>query len=214
MDKAQADAIAEVKALREKISQADSDTLDLILRQARTQNVWTDKPVPEQTLRDAYDLAAMGATSMNCQPMRVIYVQSSEGKDRLLPHVMGGNQEKTRQAPVTAIVANDFKFYDRMAKVFPINPNAASMFEGNEKLTEDTAFRNGTLQAAYLMIALRAYGLDCGPMSGFDQAGVDAEFFAGTNVKSNFLINIGYADADGTFPRLPRLDFDAVSSIV
>jgi 3-hydroxypropanoate dehydrogenase len=149
----------------------------------------------------------MGPTSANCSPMRVVFVRSPEGKERLRPALAPGNLEKTMAAPVTAIVATDFEFYEHLPKLFP-HADARSWFLGNEPLIQATANRNGTLQGAYLILALRAVGLDTGPMSGFDNAKVDAEFFAGTPVKSNFLINIGYGDPSKLFPRSPRFAFD------
>ncbi|MEM5473602.1 malonic semialdehyde reductase [Hoeflea sp. AS60] len=210
----QAEAIAEVNDLRVRITQGDPDTLDLILGKAHTHYAWTDRKVEEATLRAAFDLARIGPTSMNCQPMRVVWVRSPEAKTRLLPHLMEGNRDKTEKAPVTAIIAHDTAFHTQFAKIFPINPGAAGFFAGDVALAEATAFRNATLQAAYLIIALRAHGLDVGAMSGFDNAGVDAEFFHGDTFKSNFLINVGYGDANAVFPRLPRFAFDEVSEIL
>ncbi len=181
--------------------------LDQLFREARTHNGFSDRPVPEALLRDALDLAKMGPTSANCSPMRVVFVRSPEGKERLRPALAPGNLEKTMAAPVTAIVATDFEFYEHLPKLFP-HADARSWFLGNEPLIQATANRNGTLQGAYLILALRAVGLDTGPMSGFDNAKVDAEFFAGTPVKSNFLINIGYGDPSKLFPRSPRFAFD------
>ncbi|MDP2121378.1 MAG: malonic semialdehyde reductase [Hoeflea sp.] len=210
----QAEAIAEVNDLRQAISKGDPRTLDLILGKAHTHFAWTDRKVDETTLRAAFDLARMGPTSMNCQPMRLVWVRSAEAKARLIPHMMEGNREKTAKAPVTAIVAHDTAFYTQFGRNFPINPGAAGFFAGNAELAQVTAFRNATLQAAYLIIALRAHGLDVGGMSGFDNPAVDVEFLGGTTFKSNFLMNVGYGDAGTVFPRLPRFAFDDVSQIV
>lgn len=201
----QTEAIAAVDALRARIGTADADTLALLLTEARTHSAFTDQPVSDALLHQAVAMAAMGPTSMNCQPLRIRFVRSAADKARLVPLLAPGNQAKTAAAPVTAIVAYDAAFYEQMPKVFPINAGARDMFAGNPALAQSTAFRNGSLQAAYFLIALRAAGLDCGPMSGFDPAGVDAAFFAGSTVRTNFLINIGYGDTAGVFPRLPRL---------
>lgn len=182
--------------------------LDLLFRQARTHNVWTDAPVSETLLRAVYDLTKWGPTSANCSPARFVLVASKEGKERLRPHLMEGNREKTMKAPVCVIIAYDTTFYDKIPQLFPHNPGAREWFSGNPALAEETAFRNGTLQGAYFMLAARALGLDCGPMSGFDKAGVDRAFFAGTPLKSNFLCAVGHGDAGALFPRSPRLSFE------
>lgn len=184
------------------------DALDTIFLQARTHNGFQDKPVPDDKLEALYDLYKWGPTSANCEPMRVIFVRSPEGKERLVPHLMEGNREKTLQAPVTAIIGFDTLFYKRLPVLFPHDQTASSWFEGEENTGNVTAFRNGSLQGAYLMIAARALGLDCGPMSGFDNAGVDAEFWPDGQVKSNFICNIGYGDDSALFERSPRLAFD------
>ncbi|SEO98625.1 3-hydroxypropanoate dehydrogenase [Luteibacter sp. UNC138MFCol5.1] len=188
--------------------------LDQIFRNARTYNAWQDKEVPEALLRQLYDLVKMGPTSANSSPMRLVFIRSKDAKERLRPFLSEGNLAKTMAAPVTAIVATDFAFYDKLPELFP-HADARSWFVGNEALVQATAFRNSSLQGAYLILAARSLGLDCGPMSGYDQAGLDAEFFAGTPVKSNFLVNIGYGDAEnGLFPRNPRLAFDAAAQIL
>ncbi|TWB22472.1 MULTISPECIES: malonic semialdehyde reductase [Nitrospirillum] len=186
---------------------------DLLFRTARTQNGWIDKPVPEALLRELYDLFKFGPTSANCSPARVVFVTSAEGKERLKPALSGNNTEKTMKAPVTAIIGHDLAFYDQLPRLFP-HADARSWFTSSEELARTTAFRNGTLQGAYLMLAARSLGLDCGPMSGFDNAKVDAEFFPDSTVKSNFLCNIGYGDPSKVFPRLPRLEFEEACSIV
>lgn len=189
------------------------DGLDLIFREARTHSKWTDQPVSEHILRTIWDTARMGATSANCSPARIVFVQSAEAKEKLKPFLADGNVEKTMTAPVTAIIGHDMAFYESLPKLFP-HTDARSWFVGNDQMIADTAFRNGTLQGAYLMLAARAMGLDCGPMSGFDSAGVDEAFFAGTKIKSNFLCNIGYGDSEGLHPRSPRLSFDEACSVL
>jgi 3-hydroxypropanoate dehydrogenase len=191
----------------------DAHSLDLLFRTARTQNGWLPKPVPESLLREIFDLAKMPPTSANCSPMRLVFVSTEEGKERLKPALSAGNLAKTMAAPVTAIIAYDTKFYDELPRLFP-HADARSWFAGNETLAATTAMRNGTLQGAYLMLAARAAGLDCGPMSGFDNAAVDAEFFPDGRFKSNFLCNLGYGDGSNLFPRSPRFDFDDVCKIV
>ena len=188
-------------------STLDADALDRLFRQARTQNRWQDRPVPDAKLQEIYDILKWGPTSANSSPARFVFVRTREGKERLRPALSSGNLEKTMTAPVVAIVAYDPNFHDLLPKVFP-HTDARSWFVGNDALVQTTAFRNGTLQGAYLMIAARAVGLDVGAMSGFDNAKVDEAFFAGTGWKSNFLVNLGYGDPAGLFDRSPRLDFD------
>ena len=187
--------------------------LDLLFREARTHNAWQDKPISDTLLRAVFELAKMGPTSANCSPMRVVFVKSREAKERLRPALSAGNVEKTMKAPVTAIVAYDTEFYEHLPRLFP-HDDARSWFAGKPELIQTTAFRNGTLQGAYLILAARSLGLDCGPMSGFDNAKVDAEFFPGGTVKSNFLCNLGYGDPSGLFPRSPRFDFDEACRIL
>lgn len=186
--------------------------LDQVFRQARTHNRFLDRPVPDALLRQAWDLARMGPTAANCQPARIVFVRSPEAKALLKPALAPGNVDKTMAAPVTAIVASDLEFYEQLPRTFP-QVDARAWYAGNEPLIAETALRNSTLQGAYLILALRGLGLDCGPMSGFDAAKVDAAFFAGTPVKSNFLINIGYGDAAALYPRNPRLEFDEACRI-
>ncbi|GGC50367.1 malonic semialdehyde reductase [Chelatococcus reniformis] len=191
--------------------QLDEAALDLVFRNARTHNGWLDKPVPEALLRQAVDLAKMGPTSANASPLRLVFVRSPEAKERLRPALSAGNLEKTMAAPVTAIVAYDTQFHELLPRLFP-HADARAWFAGNAALIEETAFRNGSLQGAYLILALRAVGLDTGAMSGFDKAQVDAAFFAGTSAKSNFLVNIGYGDESKLFARSPRLDYDEIAT--
>lgn len=186
---------------------------DQLFSKARTINVWRDKPVSDALLHRLYDLTKMGATSANCSPARFHFVKSDAAKARLRPLLMAGNDKKMMQAPVTVIIANDLNFADRIPKLFPHNPGAKDWFADPE-VAAVTAMRNGTLQGGYLMIAARSLGLHCGPMSGFDNAGVDAEFFAGTNLKSNFICALGYGSTDEIFDRSPRLDFDEAAAIL
>ncbi len=190
----------------------DDRALDQLFRDARTHSRWLDKPVPEALLRQAWDLARMGPTSANTQPARVVFVTSPAAKARLKPALDAGNVDKTMAAPVTAIVAHDMEFYEALPRTFP-HVDARAWFIGKEEAIRVTAFRNGTLQAGYLLLALRALGLDCGPMSGFNNAAVDQDFLAGTSWKSNFLINIGYGDPAALHGRNPRLDFDEACRI-
>lgn len=188
-------------------------SLDQLFRTARSYNAWLPKEVTDEQLHQLYDLVKFGPTSANSSPMRVIFVKSDDAKARLKPYLSESNVEKSMTAPVVAIVATDFTFYDHLPKLFP-HVDARSWFTGNEAVIQSTGLRNGSLQGAYLIMAARALGLDCGPMSGFDQAGVDGEFFAGTPIKSNFLIAIGYGDASKKlFGRHPRLDFNEVAQI-
>lgn len=191
--------------MSEKLAEA---ALDQLFRHARTYNAFLPKPVSDEQLHALYELAKFGPTSANSSPMRVVFVKSEAGKEKLKPFLSEGNRAKTLAAPVTAIIANDHEFYEKLPQLFP-HADARSWFVGNQELVDRTAFRNATLQGAYVIMAARSLGLDCGPMSGFDNAGVDQAFFAGTSVKSNFLINIGYGDASrDLFPRSPRLSFD------
>ncbi len=191
----------------------DDAALDLLFRQARTHRAWLDRPVPDELLRRVYELAALGPTSANCSPMRVRFVKSREAKERLRPALTPGNVDKTMQAPVTAIIAYDLAFPDLLPRLFPTADMRAN-FVGKPELIATTAFRNGSLQGAYLMLAARACGLDVGAMSGFDNARVDAAFFPEGTVKSNFLCNLGYGDASKLGPRPPRLPFDEACRII
>lgn len=192
----------------------NDDGLDLIFRKARTHSTWLDRPVQDEILRQVYDLAKMGPTSANMCPMRIVFVKSRESKERLKPALDSANEAKSMAAPVTAIIGMDIHFYDQLPKLFP-HADARAWFKDlpNEVL-EHMALRNSSLQGAYFMLAARALGLDCGPMSGFVNAKVDAEFFAKTTVKSNFLCNLGYGDAAKLYPRSPRLDFGEACRIV
>ncbi|MCX8133386.1 MAG: malonic semialdehyde reductase [Roseococcus sp.] len=187
--------------------------LDQLFRAARTHNKWLDKPVSDETLRALYDLLKWGPTSANSSPARFLFLRSPEAKAKLKEALSPGNIEKTMTAPVTVIVAHDPKFYDLLPRLFP-HADAKSWFAGNWSLADTTAFRNGTLQGAYLMLAARALGLDVGAMSGFDNMKVDELFLADTGWKSNFLVNLGYGDPAGLFPRSPRLAFDEAARIL
>ena len=191
--------------------------LDQIFRNARTYrrsaDAWLDKPVDDALLKQAYDLAKLGPTSANCQPLRVVFVRSTAAKEKLRAALSESNVAQTLGAPVTAIVASDQAFYEYLPRLYK-EENAVPWFEGKPEAIAATAFRNSSLQGAYLIIALRALGLDCGPMSGFHNAKVDADFFAGTQVRSNFLINIGYGDPSTVRPREDRFAFDEACRIV
>jgi 3-hydroxypropanoate dehydrogenase len=190
------------------------DALDLIFRKARTHNAWLDRPVDDALLRQVYELAKMGPTSANMCPLRIVFVKSPEAKERLKPALDAGNVEKTMAAPVTAILGMDIRFYEQLPKLFP-HADARAWFKDLPRdVLEYLALRNSSLQAAYYMLAARAMGLDCGPMSGFNNAKVDAEFFAGTTIKSNFLCNLGFGDPAKLYPRSPRLDFDEACKII
>ncbi|MBX3487163.1 MAG: malonic semialdehyde reductase [Candidatus Paracaedibacteraceae bacterium] len=189
------------------------DSLNTLFLEARTYNAWQDKPVSLDLLHQIFDLAKMAPTSANCSPMRVVFVQSQEAKEKLKPCLAAGNVDKTMAAPVTALVAYDLKFYDYLPRLFP-HADARSWFVGNDPFIQSTAEFNGALQAAYLIMAARACGLDCGPMTGFDKQAVDDAFFAGTSFKSSMLCNLGYGDVSGLYPRSPRFDFDDVCQVL
>lgn len=200
-------AQADVRALRERITTLSDDAIDLILTGARSHYAWTDRPVPEALLRRLYAIVRAGPTSMNSCPARFTFVTSDAGKQRLAKSLKPANVQKMVGAPVTVIVAHDLDFWKRLPELFT-KEDRRHHFEGKTAFAEETAFRNATLQGAYLMIAARALGLDVGAMSGFSNAVVDEEFFKGTSLRSNFLCNLGYADEAALFQKLPRLDFD------
>ena len=185
---------------------ADATTLDLLFNSARTRNGWLNKPLEDELLHEIWNLTRMGPTSANCSPARIVFVTSKQAKEKLSPALLGANVAKTMMAPASAIIGYDMEFYERLPELFP-HTDARSWFVGNEDLIFSTAFRNGTLQGAYFMMAARALGLDCGPISGFDNAMVDATFFANSTVKSNFICSIGYGNDENLYPRSPRLDF-------
>lgn len=187
--------------------------IEQLFLEARTINVWREKPVSDAQLNRLYDLTKMGPTSANCSPARFHFIKSDAAKARLKPHLMAGNDTKMMQAPVTVIIANDQNFAEQLSKLFPHDQSAKSWYDDPD-VAALTAMRNGTLQGAYLMMAARALGLHCGPMSGFDNAAVDAEFFAGTTIKSNFICALGYGSTEKVFPRSPRLDFSEAAAIL
>jgi 3-hydroxypropanoate dehydrogenase len=192
----------------------NDEGLDLIFREARTHNVWLNEPVDEGLLQNVYDLAKMGPTSANMCPMRIVFLKSKEAKEKLRPSLDAANVDKTMQAPVTAIIGMDVRFYEELPKLFPHVDAKAWFKDLPENVLEIIALRNSSLQGAYFMLAARSLGLDCGPMSGFNNQKVDAAFFAGTSVKSNFLCNLGYGDSSKLFPRLPRLRFDEACTVL
>ena len=192
---------------------ADDKTLDLILRKARSHGDFSDKPVDESLLRAAHELMKWGPTTANSQPMRVVYLRSRESRERLRPALSAVNVDKTMKAPLVAIVAHDLRFWEHLPRLFH-NPDAINWFKDKGAHTETTAFRNATLQAGYYLLALRAVGLDCGPMSGFDNAKADAAFFPDGRWKSNFLVNIGYGTGKDIPPRNPRLAFEETCRIL
>jgi 3-hydroxypropanoate dehydrogenase len=191
----------------------DRSALDQVFFNARTFNRYTERPVDDATLHAIYDLLRWGPTSMNCQPARYVFVRSTEAKARLKPVLSPGNVDKTMAAPVTVIVATDTRFFEHLPTQFPAF-DAQPMFAGNPALAQATAQRNGSLQGGYLIVAARMLGLDCGPMSGFDAAKLNAEFFPDGRWQANFLVNLGYGDAGGNYPRAPRLPFETVATIV
>ncbi len=186
--------------------------LDTLFRNARTQNGWLDKPVTDEQLHQIYELMKWGPTSANCSPARIIFVKSSEAKEKLLACMNEGNVEKTRTAPVTAIIGMDMEFYEKLPRLFP-HTDARSWFAGNQPAIDSTAMRNSSLQGGYLIMAARALGLDCAPMSGFNADKMTAAFFAGTSVKANFVCSLGYGDPAKVRPRGPRLSFDEACKI-
>ena len=200
-----------VRALRNRKPRLDDDSIDLILRDARSHYAWSERPVPHEMLEAIYEIMAAGPTSMNTCPARIVFVTSEKGKERLAKSLKPANVAKMQTAPVTAILAYDLEFWTHLPFLFP-HDDRRPMFEGKPAHIETTAFRNSTLQGAYFMIAARALGLDVGAMSGFSNQVVDEEFFAGTSLKSNFLINLGYADESALFQKLPRFPFDDVCS--
>lgn len=192
----------------------DSRTREQLLTRARSQNAWLARPVPDPLLRELYELAKWGPTSMNCSPMRVTFVRSTQARTRLLSAVLPGNAEKVRTAPVVAIVAHDTAFYEHLPKLFPHRPNAADLFRDRPAFADETCLRNSSLQGGYFILAARMLGLDCGPLSGFDAQAVNSLFFEGTSLRVNFLCCLGYGDPAGLFSRSPRFEFDEACAIV
>lgn len=202
-----------VRAVRARISSLDDDALDLLFREARTFNGWQDRAVPDALLHDLFDLMKMAPTSANMSPVRIVFVKSAEAKERLRPALSPGNLDKTMAAPVCAIIGHDLEFWRHLPRLFP-HRDMTGPFRDNPQNAETAAFRNATLQGGYFILAARALGLDCGPMSGFDVAKVNAEFFAGTTTKANFLCNLGYGEPASIFERSPRFEFDEVCAIL
>jgi 3-hydroxypropanoate dehydrogenase len=202
-----------VEDLRQRITSVDDNALDLLFKDARSHNAWTDKPVSDEQLRNLYELTQSCATSGNCLPARFVFLRSKEAKERLLSALNPGNIPKVETAPVTTIIAYDMAFFEHLPKLFP-HRETMSRYVDNEPLVEETAFRNSSIQGGYFILAARAMGLDTGPMSGFDLAKVDAEFFAGTSFKTNFLCLLGHGDASSLWQKLPRFDFDEICEII
>ena len=201
------------KDLKERTNPLDEEALNLIFGEARSMNGWQDKDVSDAMIHSLYDLTKMGPTSTNCSPARFVFVKSEAEKVKFEPALLPNNISKVMTAPVVAIIGYDLDFSDHMTKLFP-HMDVAPMYKGNNEMNVSTAFRNSSLQGAYLMMVARAMGLDCGPMSGFNNQLVDETFFSDTNIKSNFLCCIGYGDSTKIFKRLPRLDFDEVCKII
>jgi 3-hydroxypropanoate dehydrogenase len=193
--------------------QISAESMDTLFKTARTFHGWQDKPIEDSLLKELYELMKLGPTSMNCCPARLTFIKSSEAKEPLKPCLAPFNVEKTMAAPVTAIVAYDLNFYEKMKALWP-HADAEAIFKGNNELIKETALRNGSLQGAYLIVAARSLGLDCGPMSGFSSEKLDQEFFSESAVKSNFLCNLGYGDVNTLYPRGPRLEFDEAAEIL
>jgi len=191
----------------------DPSALDTLFNNARTHSAWLDRKVDPAVLKQVYDLTKMAPSSANCQPLRITFVMSPQAKAKLKPCLAEGNVEKTMAAPVTAILGMDMEFYEQLPTLFP-HTDARSWFAGNAKLIESTAFRNSAIQGGYFILAARAMGLDCGPMSGFDNAKLDEVFFAGTPIKSNFICNLGYGDASQLHPRSPRPAFEEFCKVL
>lgn len=187
---------------------------ELLFTGARTVNMFLDKPVDAELLHEIYELAKWGPTSMNSCPARVAFLTTPEAKERLMPALFDGNVDRVKSAPVVAIIGQDMEFFQHLPRLFPHAPENKKIFEDNEFAAQANAFRNATLQGAYFIMAARAVGLDCGPMSGFENAEVDKAFFSGTHVRSNFLCSLGYADLEATFPRTPRFDFEEVCQVI
>ncbi len=214
MPDARALAQQEIRDMRERITQLDADGIDLVLRNARSHYAWADRPVSDDDLERIFDIMVWGPTSNNGHPIRILFARSDAAKQRLVPALKGNNVEKVLSSPVCAIIGFDTKFYERFPELFPHDPGKVQMFIDNPKRCADDAFRNGTLQGAYFMIAARALGFDVGPISGFFNDTVDAEFFAGTTIKSNFLCNVGYGDESAVWQKLPRPSFDSICTMI
>ena len=204
----------EIRDMRQRIEQLDADGIDLLLRNARSHYAWADKPISDSDLQRIFDIMVWGPTSNNGHPIRILFARSDAAKQRLVPALKGNNVEKVLSSPVCAIIGFDTKFYERLPELFPHDPGKVQMFIDNPKRCADDAFRNGTLQGAYFMIAARALGFDVGPISGFFNDIVDAEFFADSTIKSNFLCNVGYGDESAVWQKLPRPSFDSICTLI
>lgn len=207
-------AQADLEKLHQRAQPLKGEALDLLFDEARTVNGWIDREVSDAQIEKIFDLMKMAPTSANCSPARFVILRSMEAKERVAPMLYGSNRDKTLAAPACVIVGHDLNFYEQLEFLFPQDPKAASWFTSSPELAEETAFRNSSLQGAYMMMAARALGLDCGPMSGFDNKAVDAEFFANSTIKSNFICNIGYGDPETVFKRLPRFSFDDICDVL
>ncbi len=196
------------------MSKIGENGLDLLFRKARSHNTWRDQPLEQSTLEAIYEVVKWGPTSSNCSPARFVFCISEEAKARLASVAMEGNRAKIRTAPACVIIAYDERFHTELPRLFPHKPESEKLFADNAALAQSTAFRNSSLQGAYFMLAARALGLDCGPMSGFDNAALDRAFFADTSLKSNFICSIGYGDPEAVHPRLPRLEFDEACQVL
>lgn len=204
----------DIRDMRQRIARLDADGIDLVLRNARSHYAWADRPVSDADLEKIFDITVEGPTSNNGHPIRILFARSDEAKQRLVPALKGNNVEKVLSSPVCAIIGYDTKFYERLPELFPHDPGKVQMFIDNPQRCADDAFRNGTLQGAYFMIAARALGFDVGPISGFFNDIVDAEFFARTTIKSNFLCNVGYGDESAVWQKLPRPSFDSICTLI
>lgn len=211
LDRAAQDTLGD---LHQRVAPIGAEALELLFDEARTVNGWIDREVTDDQMRQIFDLVKMAPTSANCAPGRFIILRSMVAKERIAPMLYGSNRDKTLAAPACVIVGYDLEFYKQLEFLFPQDPKAATWFTSSPELAEETAFRNSTLQGAYMMMAARSLGLDCGPMSGFDNKAVDTEFFADTTVKSNFICNIGYGDPTTVFKRLPRFEFDQMCDVL
>jgi len=196
------------------VSVSEEEARKIIFSEARTHNDWLKKDIPDNILTNLFNLMRWGPTSANCSPTRIIFIKSLDAKKRLIPFLIESNLEKTINSPVTAIIAFDTEFHKHLPRLFPHNLDAQNWFNYSEEVSEITAFRNGSIQGGYFIIAARMLGLDCGPMSGFDQGGVDKEFFSNSKIKSNFLCNIGYGEPEKLSPRSPRFEFNEVCEIL
>jgi 3-hydroxypropanoate dehydrogenase len=214
MSDARALAQQEIRDMRQRIDRLDADGIDLVLRNARSHYAWANRPISDSDLERIFDIMVWGPTSNNGHPIRILFARSNAAKQRLVPALKGNNVEKVLSSPVCAIIGYDTKFYERFPELFPHDPGKVQMFIDNPKRCADDAFRNGTLQGAYFMIAARALGFDVGPISGFFNDIVDAEFFADTTIKSNFLCNVGYGDESAVWQKLPRPSFDSICTVI